>query len=348
MCRSSDGFLATQLQYAAAMLALLAVTSTKIALCLLIEHINNYGRVKTAIRMFMCFLILESVIGLLAHAFRCSLPTPWRASSPLACAAAQHIYLYNGVMDIITDVMLFILSIAMIWDVKTNTKRKSIVIALFATRILYVVLFTSRAPSFQNSTLPATRRATALILSERFSCPFCRVGTLLRTDFLYESNNFTWEAVVPTVWQQMSCNLSVITACVPSMKTIFDSLSGNVASAGIDAPYNLIAIRGATGFKATALESNTTKRASHVSSYVKRGGLKLGSDSPNEVSCYSGRRMLDLSSRSKDKEGDGTSESVRNLTGGVVVITEEVKVDYESADGQGSCVGSTRSASTAY
>lgn len=89
------------------------------------------------------------------------------------------------------------------------------------------------------------------------------IPTLLSQDHLQPSNDFTWLAVEPTIWMQISFNLSVITACIPTMKNIFDSLSG-IFSVAIDAPYTLTTIAGKSGMQTTALDKETASSGSHA------------------------------------------------------------------------------------
>lgn len=109
------------------------------------------------------------------------------------------------------------------------------------------------------------------------------------------------------------------------MRNIFDHLSGNF-SAAMDTPYNLTAVAGVSGFKATALDNvDATKAGSHL---VTRGSsLKLGPSMPSRAACYANRVRLSSSNPSKTK--DNQTESVRNLTDGAVVVTEEVDVHFD-------------------
>lgn len=111
------------------------------------------------------------------------------------------------------------------------------------------------------------------------------------------------------------------------MKNVFDSLSGNF-SAEIDAPYKLTAVTGARsmGFEASALGQEPSQARSHIS--TQSTSLKLHTAVPNQAACYAtdGRQH---SSRRARKDDDGQSESVQNLTDGVVLVTEEVNVQFE-------------------
>lgn len=59
---------------------------------------------------------------------------------------------------------------------------------------------------------------------------------MLDTTHLYngEGTDFTWQALYPTVWLTISWNLSVITACIPSLKGLFDGFLGNTSGAAVE------------------------------------------------------------------------------------------------------------------
>ncbi|KUI55795.1 hypothetical protein VP1G_10776 [Cytospora mali] len=252
-----------KLQYAASLLAIATVTCTKISMSLLIKKINDYGRVRLANRAILGITLLSFVSGVVATALQCPLPQPWIATNPSTCPGIVPIYLYSGIMSVITDVEL---------------------------------------------------------------CPATTIPALFYKDYLFQGNDFTWLAVVPTIWLQISYNLSVITACIPSMKNIFDSFSGDF-SAAIDVPYNLPTISSKSGSRATV--RGLSKGTGGSSSTMDSSGLKLTPAHPSRTSCYK-TDVFSSGTRTRTRDDDGQNESVRNLTDGVVVVTEEVDIHFEN------------------
>lgn len=124
--------------YASRILAIFISASTKISLCLLIRQISNQGRLNTANMILGVVVIIWVVVGFFTIVFQCPLPSPWLASSMDECPNFGSIYVFNGVMDILTDAALCILPVAMMWHVQTTMRRKAIVMALFGTRIMFV------------------------------------------------------------------------------------------------------------------------------------------------------------------------------------------------------------------
>lgn len=109
------------------------------------------------------------------------------------------------------------------------------------------------------------------------------------------------------------------------MKNIFDGFSGNF-SAAIDVPYNLATINNKSGSRATARDLGKGSGGSR-STFMDDHGLKLTPAHPSRTSCYTSDG---LHQGTRAREDDGQSESVRNLTGGVVLVTEEVDIHFEN------------------
>lgn len=114
----------------------MAVTATKVSLSLLIRLIHNYGRVRRANQISMGFIILCFISELFSTIFQCPLPEPWGAVSGSECHAIGPIYTYNAAVNITTDLQIYILAVAMVWDIQSDFKTKCVVIALFSFRVL--------------------------------------------------------------------------------------------------------------------------------------------------------------------------------------------------------------------
>ena len=100
---------------------------------------------------------LEIVFGLwaatsiFAVAFQCDLPHPWilahgrclnlvGASQMSECVPADRqqraVYFYIGAMNILTDLVLTVLPIPLLWGIRLKPSKKLLVVGLFGTRIL--------------------------------------------------------------------------------------------------------------------------------------------------------------------------------------------------------------------
>ncbi|ELQ33946.1 hypothetical protein OOU_Y34scaffold00838g5 [Pyricularia oryzae Y34] len=100
----------------------------------------------------------------------------------------------------------------------------------------------------------------------RILCPIAAIPSLLSTEHLYSENDFTWLAVQPVIWQLVSYSLSIIAACIPSLKYIFDSFGGFTLA--VEPPYALTKV-GTSGFEPTAIDSGGS--SNHIATFGSTG-----------------------------------------------------------------------------
>jgi hypothetical protein len=72
-------------------------------------------------------------------------------------------------------------------------------------------------------------------------------------DFLQDPSDRTWNAVIPMIWLQISLNMSLFTACIPSLSGVIDSILVSATYGAIQAPYQLTRARAGAGVHATAI-----------------------------------------------------------------------------------------------
>ncbi|KAH7040333.1 uncharacterized protein B0I36DRAFT_357646 [Microdochium trichocladiopsis] len=322
-------------QYALTILAILISLCTKMCMCLFIRAINSYSHVRYANRVLMGAIGTLCVSSVFAAAFRCPLPAPWWAVSPGSCPAAISIHQFVHMSNMVTDFSIVILALVMVLRVQTGVGAKVLVTSLFAIRML---------------------------------CPLTAVPIILDYEYLYngDDNDFTWTAMAPTIWLLVTSHISIITACIPSLKGIFDSWLGNTFGIDIDAPYQLERVEGKDGFEvsdwrtkdpsATGQSSGSRPKTSKNSKNsknskftdtTKTATLKLTTSFPNEAACFSEndtgssaraarhrhsgyRESRNHTSLPISKNKDDQSESVKGLTeDGFIMIHSDVEVRYD-------------------
>lgn len=111
---------------------------SKISTCLLIETINSYTMVHYANRIVLGIIAIISLTTFLGSALRCGLPQPWLVLSEMTCPAAAPIYQFVLISNMVTDILICSLAIAMICRVQTKKRTRILVIALFCFRSVYV------------------------------------------------------------------------------------------------------------------------------------------------------------------------------------------------------------------
>ncbi|KXJ96815.1 hypothetical protein Micbo1qcDRAFT_229623 [Microdochium bolleyi] len=282
-------------QFAISILWVSVMFCTKISMCWFIDAINSFTQIQWANRILVGIISTLSVISIVATGFRCPLPAPWRAVSSAMCPTAVPVYTFTLISCIITDVLICLIASVMIVRVQTTLHTKALIIGLFSIRLLVA-----------GAVSPA----------------------LAGTSYVHNGSDtdFTWEALRPNIWLTVAGHLSVITACIPSLKGVVDSWLGNTFGIDIDSPYQLERMRGTKGgFAVTdhstqgggssrsgtdyhrsngALNSTLSKLSSRASRFAERAAngktsgsradalsaasaaLKLTTSSPTEASCY--------------------------------------------------------------
>lgn len=303
----------SKLMYTSRILALFINGSTKISLCLLIRQIDNRGKLHLANMVLAGFVLVCVVTGVFATVFQCPLPSPWLAESHAECPNYGPIYIYNGVMDIVTDLALCVLPVVMMWHVQTTTRRKAVVMGLFGTRIIVPIV-----------TIPSLTNAQYLF--QDYSDP-------------------TWLAVPRTIWFQTSLGLSVLTVCIPSLKGIIDSLLGSTAVAAIQAPYELKSSDKRSGLELTVINDGSRGASHNISARSATHKMSSKGKSPEHSAWYSDREPT---TKHSGRASPGGSESVRKLTEGVIVVRDEFEVHYDDRRISSSRAGSHESSDAGY
>lgn len=162
----------------------------------------------------------------------------------------------------------------------------------------------------------------------RFSVPILTIPTLSNARYLYEeTSDVTWDVVSSTIWLQIALGLSVLTACIPSLKGIIDSLLGATSVAAIGAPYDLRDSGKKSGLEITVPSGTGSNQASKDASALK---LSRQAKSVHNSLWSSNRdREVDATYVGKESSRESGSESVRKLTEGVIVVRDEFEINYD-------------------
>lgn len=162
------------------------------------------------------------------------------------------------------------------------------------------------SPGFTSFIEPLARRSIfdsiSILTCHTFDrVPFLILPSLTTAEvYLKDHTDRTWETVYPTIWLQISLNMSLFTACIPSLRGVIESILVSTTAGAIQAPYNLTRARAGYGVHATAIPLQQ-RDSSRCSRSERRHGPSL--------KTY-------ISSRGLPDEGFSTQpESVKKLLG---------------------------------
>ncbi|KAJ9656469.1 hypothetical protein H2198_004928 [Neophaeococcomyces mojaviensis] len=134
---------------------------------------------------------LGSILGL---ALQCQLPRPWdyRQTETHQCSVNAAALNYSVmVFDILTDIACIVIPITMLWNLQMAVQRRWSLIGAFGCRIAVCI------------------------------CSAIRISALVT---YFQTSDKSWEAVSPQTWAQVVQCLSIISACIPSLKVFLGSL----------------------------------------------------------------------------------------------------------------------------
>lgn len=163
-----------------------------------------------------------------------------------------------------------------------------------------------------------------------------------------------YQAITPSIWTTAALNLSIITACIPSIKRFLADWAAGLSKAEINDAFELEHSAGKSHSGGGGNASYATGSGLGSKLATKLG---LSSSSRAEVTSISrsrdrdrdhahDRSMIGRRTGQQSPSGD-TSDSVKGLTDGVIMHTIDYKVEYEDGlGGGGGSAGMQRNGST--
>ncbi|KAG2001765.1 hypothetical protein GB937_009921 [Aspergillus fischeri] len=190
---SSDSFDAyNKLNYAAELLLLLVLALSKVSTGNLIRSISPSKSVLRWCLMVQIGVGVWTLLALFGTAFQC--PAPYWEYSPSRCIGKGAVVYPIMILNMVLDAALVVLPIVMLWNVQMPRVQRLKISSAFASRSLSSPVFASTLTSVHTGTIVS---ATACNQSVSFPCTTSRA----------------------------MMNISIITACIPSLYRVITSLA---------------------------------------------------------------------------------------------------------------------------
>ncbi|GFG09921.1 esterase EstB [Aspergillus lentulus] len=203
---SSDSFEAyNKLNYAAELLLLLVLTLSKVSTGNLIRSISPSTSILRWCLMVQIGVGVWMLLALFGTAFQC--PAPYWEYSPSRCIGKGAIIYPIMSLNMALDAALIVLPIIMLRNVQMPRIQRLKVSSAFVSRSLWVQARSSR-------NIADEPRVIVLNI----------VQTTYLTQYL-NSTDSTWTIVSVTACNQAMMNISIITACIPSLYRVITSLA---------------------------------------------------------------------------------------------------------------------------
>lgn len=280
--------------------------SSKIAVALLIIAVQPDERIAAAMYGLVGTIAVWGIAAVLVVALQCS-PTRWSLGPTEENTCINQLSAQVGlrVVDIITDIALAVSPALMMIRVQMSMDKRLIVALMFGLRLVYV----------SDTQYTAVKRNDA----DNISTPILTALSLVSLTHYYSkpTADRPFALVNPSIWTSVTVSVSLITACLPSIKRFLKDWAAGATSAPMLDAFEL------------QISSNnpTYGRGSGLRSFVRSMPRSKGT-SKLEGSELNQSRTRDDKIRSEDDAG-----SRRGLTDGIVQ-TVDFRIEYEEQQEQ--------------
>lgn len=109
---------------------------SRLSACLLIRKVLPGLVARYTALVFAAFTALWTITGMLASAFPCSLPTPWRFMGDTDCFDMVAFANYIAITNVVAEVLLVLIPLCL-WNVRLSARRRTAVSLVFLARLRY-------------------------------------------------------------------------------------------------------------------------------------------------------------------------------------------------------------------
>lgn len=188
-----DGFL--KAEYASTPFLLLTLALVKWSICVFINHLSPNAVNRHVDMAFRSTIGLWFVSGTAVSIFQCSIPKPWDYIDRTGCTDRRAWWTYVSVLNMVTEFGFVFLYVWIIGKLHISALKKTTVLLVFLTRLFVI-------------------GAAAAQLAVLWSA--------------YMKPDITESLWLPTVCNQIVVFLSVLTACLPYLRPLMESLESGI------------------------------------------------------------------------------------------------------------------------
>lgn len=176
--------------YIAQLLAVAAQGLAKVTFVSVIARVDKRRPTQQICYSILVLSLAWTLFALFTIAFQCGLPHPW-VFSRKRCTAGGNLYYPVIVLNILTDAFLALFFLPVIWRLRMDKSERWKVIVLFGSRVSV--------------------------------CGFAIGSAYVLHSYIF-SSDITFDAVVPTILNQLVMNTSIISAALPNIHRLLAQL----------------------------------------------------------------------------------------------------------------------------
>lgn len=192
---------------------------TKISVCLFLLRIPVERYLIRPIQGAIVFLIVTNITLTFIWIFQCNpIARAWNTQVPGHCLSngqLQRIIISQAIISIISDFLLALFPIVLLWKVQISSQIKAGICTLMALGLMYEF---SRHPCGLIADLSGLRSTAAL----------CMVRTILNWQNV--NSDPTWISIPAWYWRAWEVCIGIVAACIPALRPGYQLVSTSIAT----------------------------------------------------------------------------------------------------------------------
>ncbi|KAK3687732.1 hypothetical protein B0T22DRAFT_137696 [Podospora appendiculata] len=196
-----DGFLKGE--YASIPFLILSIALVKWSISAFINYLSPSSRHHQAVMALRAVIVLWTVTAILTSLFQCAPPRTWDYAHGVHCVDRRAWWAYVSAVNILTELVIIVLYFTIIGNLQISRMKKANLLTIFSTRGLVVAATVAQLAVFWSAVpSPAT-------------------------------DDLTDNLWLPILLNQIVVCVSVVTACLPYLKPLMDSLESGLVRANL-------------------------------------------------------------------------------------------------------------------
>lgn len=128
-----------QVAFASSIIYATSISTIKMSIVLLYQRLFRTPKFVAATRAVAAAVLAWWIVVVIVQIFSCNpIKGQWDLSTPSKCISAAHFYVGVAVLNILTDVVLLLMPLPMIWRLQMSQLQKVTLSITFMTGTLYV------------------------------------------------------------------------------------------------------------------------------------------------------------------------------------------------------------------
>ncbi|KAI0531864.1 hypothetical protein GGR58DRAFT_492099 [Xylaria digitata] len=174
----------------------ISVSLTKVSIIVFYFRIFPQESYRAFLWVMLVIVVLTGAATSIAGVFQCNpIARAWNAEIPGTCFDQPALFFANSGINIVEDLILYVLPIRILWNMNLPLKQRIALIGIFVIGGLTIIAGIVRIPSLKEAVV---------------------------------STDPTWDHVGSSIWSSIECNVGIICACLVHLKPLIAHVAPSV------------------------------------------------------------------------------------------------------------------------